>query len=932
MNRAEFHTIERCLSLRRPQSEALGILAEVAELLPLSKKPDLVRDLAAITERFPTVDDFERGFPSLCFALATGVGKTRLMGAFIAYLHLSKGFCNFLVLAPNLTIYNKLIADFTPNTPKYVFAGLSRFSVNPPEIITGDNYGAGKGFRDGCLFGADLRINIFNISKINSEVRGDNPPRMKRLMETLGESYFSFLAGLPDLVLLMDEAHRYRATAGLNAINELKPVLGLELTATPQIENGQKSTPFRNVIYSYPLPQAMEDGFIKEPAVATRDNFNAELYNEEQLERLKLEDGTLIHETVKTELAVHAANHDLKPVKPFMLVVAQNTAHAESLQKLIESHEFFEGRYQGRVITVHSAQRGEEKDETVERLLDVENPDEPTEIVIHVNMLKEGWDVTNLYTIVPLRTANSRTLVEQSIGRGLRLPYGKKVGVAALDRLTIVAHDRFDEIIREASDRKSLIRTGLVIGCGDLDEKPKMQLKVASNLDLMLGTETMPFPPELFEKPAAGFTAPPTPQISADLQAADNLETVRETLAVIKTLAHEQSLPSAQALAAPETRAEIIQKVTENQRPAQDASGDFKETAPVAAIVDQLTRTIIDNSINLPHIIVAPEPGVNYTFKPFRLDTSGLDRLTPMEQDILIQHLRTAERDTMTSRCVNFINPRRPADHLVTALINCNDIIYEEHGDLLHDLADQMVTHLRGYLTAGDDLLNVLQFYQKELAAFIHAQMQDHYQSGPAGFTAMVTEGFYLPPPYSCSLPQDEMILYFRHPVADKSTIKSLAFQGFAKCLYPVQKFDSDAEREFAVLLEDEPKVQKWFRPGRRDFYIYYAAESRYEPDFVVELDDLKLLCEPKMKKDMASPEVQAKAEAARHWCQAATAYELAHGGKPWSYLLVPDTEIKPRMTLEGLMKRYNLNSSLYRVNASWPVRPIRSEPKILTV
>jgi len=51
----------------------------------------------------------------------------------------------------------------------------------------------------------------------------------------------------------------------------------------------------------------------------------------------------------------------------------------------------------------------------------VEDPNNPTEIVVHVNMLKEGWDVTNLYTIVPLRAANSRTLVEQSIGRGLRL-------------------------------------------------------------------------------------------------------------------------------------------------------------------------------------------------------------------------------------------------------------------------------------------------------------------------------------------------------------------------------------------------------------------------------------------------------------------------------------------------------------------------------
>jgi hypothetical protein len=75
--------------------------------------------LASLKSLFQTLDDFEQDFPSLCFALATGVGKTRLMGAFIAYLHLAHGINNFFVLAPNLTIYNKLIADFTRNTPKY---------------------------------------------------------------------------------------------------------------------------------------------------------------------------------------------------------------------------------------------------------------------------------------------------------------------------------------------------------------------------------------------------------------------------------------------------------------------------------------------------------------------------------------------------------------------------------------------------------------------------------------------------------------------------------------------------------------------------------------------------------------------------------------------------------------------------------------------
>ena len=299
------------LSLRSPQRDSLEILAQVCDLIALEKQADSAEALDRIKLEFSTVTDFERDFPSLCFALATGVGKTRLMGAFIAYLYEAKGIRHFFVLAPNLTIYNKLFIDFTPNTPKYVLQGISAFATNPPEIITGDNYESGRGVRTGYLFDADpIHINIFNISKINSEVRGGKSPRIKRLSEYIGESYFEYLSKLDDLVLLMDESHRYRASAGVRAINELKPILGLELTATPQVEKGSRTQPFKNVIYSYPLSRALADGFVKEPAVATRENFEAQNYTDEGLERLKLEDGIRIHEHTKTELAVFARQRD----------------------------------------------------------------------------------------------------------------------------------------------------------------------------------------------------------------------------------------------------------------------------------------------------------------------------------------------------------------------------------------------------------------------------------------------------------------------------------------------------------------------------------------------------------------------------------------------------------------------------------------------
>ena len=303
MNR-HVNAISGRLSLRPPQRRSLEILDRITEIAPPRKATDVAATLATIRSEFPGVTDFEREFPSLCFALATGVGKTRLMGAFISYLHLACGLNNFFVLAPNLTIYNKLIADFTPNTPKYVFRGIAEFATNPPEIITGDNYEG----RAGTLFDALLRckVNIFNISKINSEVRGGRSPRIKRLSEYIGESYFDYLAGLDDLVLLMDESHRYRASAGVRAINELRPVLGLELTATPFVETSRGPLPFKNVIYDYPLGQAMADGFVKEPAVVTRVNFDPAGMAPGQIERLKLEDGVRLHESVKVDLETYA--------------------------------------------------------------------------------------------------------------------------------------------------------------------------------------------------------------------------------------------------------------------------------------------------------------------------------------------------------------------------------------------------------------------------------------------------------------------------------------------------------------------------------------------------------------------------------------------------------------------------------------------------
>ena len=121
------------------------------------------------------------------------------------------------------------------------------------------------------------------------------------------------------------------------------------------------------------------------------------------------------------------------------------------------------------------------------------------------------------------------------------------------------------------------------------------------------------------------------------------------------------------------------------------------------------------------------------------------------------------------------------------------------------------------------------------------------------------------------------------------------------------QRFDSDTERRFAILLEDEGENLKWFKPGKGQLNIYYSADHSYEPDFIVETSTMKYLCEPKRESEMNDPVVQSKARAAATWCNHATAHAAEHEGKPWAYLLIPHTKIVSSASLQGLARAYSV-------------------------
>lgn len=909
------HYIKGRLSLRTPQAESLDKLIQA-----LSVAPDMLdhdRDVNAILEtlksQFSTLEDFEREFPSLCFALATGVGKTRLMGAFISYLHLQHGINNFFVLAPNLTIYNKLISDFTPNTPKYVFKGIAEFAQRPPLIITGDNYDqSGAVVNQGLLLdlAQDVRINIFNISKINSEVRGGKEPRIKRIREVLGDSYFNYLAELEDLVLLMDESHRYRALAGMRAINELKPLFGLELTATPFVESTKDPIPFKNVVMDYPLARAMEDGFVKEPAVVTQRNFNSKNYTLDEIEKIKLEDGVRLHELTKVELQTYAHQNDVAVVKPFMLVIARDTTHASQLLGLIESDNFYEGRYRGKVIQVDSSKSGKEEEEMIARLLAVESVDEPTEIVIHVNMLKEGWDVTNLYTIVPLRAANARTLIEQSIGRGLRLPYGKRTGVEPVDRLNIVAHDKFQEIIDEANCGDSPLRLKQVILDAPKDGDKVVSVQVSSQLDNLFGLgldsgsnlgstverqTTTPSDGAKDTVNATGISTPPTPFSDEEKEVA---KIVREVVLEYET--KPKLAPTSQALLQPNMQAVIADEVKKRLQPKQTELAFEPSPVNIANVVAKATKLIVDNTIDIPRISVVPSGEVTSGYHPFSLNLDGL-RLQPTTRELVGQNLHTNEQFTLKSE--QGIKEHRLEDYIVSALVDYDDIDYFTQADLLYELSGQFVKYLQSYLS-DDEVHQVLSQDNRAIARNIHAQMQANFWEKADSYEVVVCQGFTPLKPCSYTVSSEQTVHDLFATVEDKQRIKQMLFGGFKKCLYPYQKFDSDTERRFAIILERF--TQKWLKPAKGQFKIYYqkgVEQAEYIPDFVAETDTELLMCETKSRADMDSPEVLAKAEAASEWCKYATQNAVKNGSKPWRYLLIPHDEVSDANDLSYFLK-----------------------------
>lgn len=882
------NSIKQRMSLREPLAEALDVVTRLTEKLAL-KKPEieseyseyLEQQLTLAKEVCPFIKSFERDFPSFAFSIATGIGKTRLMGACIAYLYLKKGIKHFFVLAPNLTLYEKLKRDFgDPSYEKYVFKGIAEFAANPPAVIDGDNYSNYSGFGYGNLYNR-VEINVFNISKFNSDSKESKKgmPRMKRLSEYIGKSYFEYLSNLEDLVILMDEAHRYHADASKRAIDELHPILGLEMTATPTDEKGKS---FKNIVYEYNLAQALADGkYVKIPTIAKRRNFQRGGLSEREVDMIKLEDAISIHEHTKAHLELYSRQNKLPLVKPFILVICKNIGHATDTLHMIED-ELFGGRYKGKVLQIDSSTK---KDEEIDQLfVSLEKPENKIEVVIHVNMLKEGWDVTNLYTIVPLRAADAPILVEQSIGRGLRLPYGgKRTGYPDVDKLTVIAHDNFEAVIAAAKDPNSVLSKLSYIELDEDELTPEKSEVIVTQtfFDIQEKKELEKAKTEIEKKSAQ--------------EVADAKRAVWEVLGdmprVTSALLRDSGIKTVKDLDKPEYIA-VIKDLTKRriEASAREVSPMFAEEfskpriEEVDAVVETVIHDFVKNIIEIPRMTIQRE-AYKAEYKWFDLDTSmGFD-LPSLKDEIIRVGLVDKSSDI-----IEVMSGRQydsPVDQIVSTLLDYDEIDYDENSELIYHLANQAIEAITKNAENEEDVPKIVNNFKKAIANTIFDQMQAHFVMTSLGYTKPKVL------PFSGIVEQHATLVdgYGRQDyrvVVPPKFVPKIVFTGFTKSYYVECKFDSKTEQDFSNVLEDDPDVLKWLRPASNQFNIYWSNGSKkYEPDFVVETADAIYMVETKAKKDIKDADVLGKKKAAEEYCKNASEYTKTVGGKPWKYVLL---------------------------------------------
>jgi type III restriction enzyme len=428
--------------------------AEGAIHAPKSYQPP---QFAHVRELLEEVDaETHSKAPFIGFEMATGSGKTMLMGGSIYYLNKVHRIRHFLIITPSSTeIYKKTINNFTIGNPQSVWADDVPFRFN---LITSDNYKDYGTLVDGD---EDAWIFVFNIDKFGANATNTKKQWESSIWKDAAGNTISLLDFLAqeDLVIITDEAHHAQSPKARKIIQDFKPKAVLEFTATAIEAHRSDAKKNQTIVYKYDIRRFLNEKYgklVRVLALHPSKKAKGKPSELSDVERLKLQTFFLVHLVKKKALLRDIECRGLKPLG--FVKVKNDIAYAEKVESYIRDTlasdtdslhvilekakvqdtevtnlivELFEQDFQGDILKLQQAIADvarqsillhSKAEPLVKRKFDaIQNND--VEIVIYINMLDEGIDMPNIYTMVVINDnpTEFKTAVKQIVGRGVRL-------------------------------------------------------------------------------------------------------------------------------------------------------------------------------------------------------------------------------------------------------------------------------------------------------------------------------------------------------------------------------------------------------------------------------------------------------------------------------------------------------------------------------
>lgn len=388
---------------------------------------------------------------------------------------------------------------------------------------------------------------------------------------------------------------------------------------------------------------------------------------------------------------------------------------------------------------------------------------------------------------------------------------------------------------------------------------------------------------------------PQSEQTDAVFQKAEELIQQEVSKAIQKTPEHAVTQQTAKKIA--ETVAAQISEY-------QDLGDTFRENEmPLTAwLLHQTEQTHIAAKakfIPIPRIRITDAGVEEYVFVDFDLNLKDFNHV-PIRNELLVQNLEDmSDRQRVKGDAIDFegYNPKKV---ILYELRKKPEIDYEKCSTLLFKLVTQLCDHYEVH-HGENGMRNIVMMYKRDIANKLYAQMLQHFycNNGFLQEEVVGTRDYNLEQTYNY---KEKVGLY--EPFTDD--IRSVLFTGIKKGVFSTAKFDSkDGELALARVLENDTDVLNWLRPHPQEFNITYNHGHYYEPDFVVETEDIIYLVEVKGEDKLHDPDVIAKKERGIQYCAVASRWGKANGYKEWHYLFIPAGQILPNSSFAQLAERF---------------------------